>query len=332
MMNVISGMLNKELFLFFQHSGFLLYLGPNILLKGTIMHSFNNNKTIFLLNPNAGIAGISSFVKQLEKLRNEFDYCTFSNIEEFRSFMKSGKNDYDTFIAAGGDGTVNSLAAELIDSGKIIGVFPLGSGNGFAREMGFRKNFRSIVEDIRRKESFEIDVLFINDIPGINVSGIGIDSLVAHEFQNFNHRGIWNYGVAALKTLIRIKPFNVSISLGSNKIEDRFFMVSVANTRQFGNNALLAPMALPDDGKFNLVLLKPFPKILSPWFVFKMLTGTLKDSKYIKYIESEDPVIIRSEESRVHIDGEPVIIKDVISVSIRKNALRVLKSSLNNRN
>lgn len=302
MMNVISEMLNK------------------------------NNRTIFLLNPNAGTSGISLLIKQLEKFRNEFDYSTFENIKEFRSFMKSGKNDYDTFIAAGGDGTVNSLAAELIESGKIIGVFPIGSGNGFAREMGFRKNFRSIVEDIRRKESFEIDVLFINDIPSINVSGIGIDSLVAHEFQKLNRRGFWNYGVSALKVLLKIRPFNVSISLGSKKIEDRFFMVSVANTRQFGNNALLAPMAFPDDGIFNLVLLKPFPKILSPWFVFKMLSGTLKDSKYIKYIESEEQVIIRSEENRVHIDGEPVVIKDAISVTIRKNALRVLKSSLNTRN
>ena len=306
--------------------------GPNISLKGTFMNSFNNNKTIFILNPNAGTAGISPIVKQLEKFRNEFDYCTFSNIEEFRIFMKSAKNDYDTFIAVGGDGTVNSLAAELIDSGKIIGVFPLGSGNGFAREMGFRKSFRSIVEDVRKKESFEIDVLFINDTPSINVSGIGIDSLVAHEFHKLNRRGFWNYGISALKVLLRIKPFNVSISLGSNKIENQFFMVSVANTRQFGNNALLAPMALPDDGKFNLVLLKPFPKILSAWFIFKMLSGTLKDSRYIEYIESEDQVIIRSEENRVHIDGEPVIIKDAISVSIRKNALRVLKSSLNNRN
>jgi diacylglycerol kinase family enzyme len=90
-------------------------------------------------------------------------------------------------------------------------------------------------------------------------------------------------------------------------------------------------MAHPDDGKFNMVLIKPFPKILSPGLVLKMMSGTLKDSKYIKYVESENPVIIQSEESRVHIDGEPVIITGTISVSIRRNALRVLKSSFNDR-
>jgi diacylglycerol kinase (ATP) len=295
------------------------------------MHSFNNNKTIFILNPNAGISGIRPYVRRLQKFCDEFDFCDFSNKEEFRSFIKTHRNDYDVFIAVGGDGTVNSLASELINSGKIMGVLPIGSGNGFANEMGFRKNFRSLMEDIRRKKSFEIDVLFINEIPSINVAGIGLDSLVAHEFSNLRQRGIWNYGVSALKTVGEIKPFKAIVTIGEDRIEDYFFMISFANTRQFGNNAFLAPMAYPDDGKFNIVLIKPFPKILSPGLVLKMMSGTLKDSKYIKYIESENPVLIQSTESRVHIDGEPVIIADTISVSIRRNALRVLKSSFNDR-
>jgi diacylglycerol kinase (ATP) len=297
--------------------------------KRTGMQSFNNNKTLFILNPNAGIAGISLLAKRLKKFRNEVDYCSFSNIEEFRNFIKSNKNDYDTFIAVGGDGTVNSLASALIDTGKTLGVFPMGSGNGFAREMGFKKNVKKLIADIRKKESFEIDVLFINDTPSINVSGIGIDSLVAHEFDNLQLRGLWSYGVSALKVVRKIKPFSVSISFENTIIEDCFFMVSVANTRQFGSNALLAPMALPDDGKYNLVLLKQCPKILLPWLVFKMMTGTVNESKYVKYIESDDKITILSEEFRVHIDGEPVIIKDPFTVNIRKNALRVLKSSYN---
>lgn len=295
------------------------------------MQSFNNNKIIFILNPKAGIAGISSFKKQLQKFRDEFDYAAFSNIEEFRSFIRLHKNDYEVFIAVGGDGTVNSLASELIETDKILGVLPMGSGNGFAREMGFRKDIKALVKDIRKKESFKIDVLFINGTPSINVSGIGIDSLVAHEFHKLNHRGIFNYAISALKVVGKIKPFRVSITIDENKIEDHYFMVSVANTRQFGSNALLAPMASPHDGKFNLVLVKPFPKILTPLMVVLMLTGTLKESKYLRYIESENLVLIRSEESRVHIDGEPIFLEDTIAVNMKKSALRILKSSFNTR-
>jgi diacylglycerol kinase (ATP) len=260
--------------------------------------------------------------------------CSFSIITKqflFRCFIKLHKSEYNIFIAVGGDGTVNSLASELIGTDKILGVLPVGSGNGFARELGFRKNIRALVRDIRKKESVSIDVLYLNDTPSINVSGIGIDSLVAHEFNRLTHRGIFSYGISALKVVSRIKPFKVTILADGNKTEDVYYMVSVANTRQFGNNAILAPMARPDDGKFNLVLLKPYPKILLPILVLQMLNGTLKESRYLKYIESENQVIIYSEENRVHVDGEPLVFDNTINVSLKKKALRVLKSSFNTR-
>jgi diacylglycerol kinase (ATP) len=295
------------------------------------VYFFNNNKTIFIINPKAGIIPNSLLVKYLQKFRNEFDYASFPTIEEFRAFIKVHINNYDVFIAVGGDGTVNSLATELIGSGKILAVLPVGSGNGFAREMGFKTRIRSLAKDIRTKEFFDIDVLFINNNPCINVFGIGIDSLVSHEFNCLKYRGFFNYGVSAVKVVRRIKPFNVSIDFGKEKINDNFYMVSVANTRQFGNNALLAPMARPDDGKYNLVLLKPFPKIMLPLLILKMQTGTLKESKYLKYYELDSDMVIHSSESRVHIDGDPVILENAIPVKIKKNALRVLKSSFNGR-
>jgi YegS/Rv2252/BmrU family lipid kinase len=295
------------------------------------MHSFNNNKTLLLLNPKAGTRRLSNLKRQLVKFRNEFDYITISEIEDFSGFIKSKIDCYETFIAVGGDGTVNSVAANLINTDRILGVLPFGSGNGFAREMGFRRDIRSLLEDIKRKEYFGIDVLRINNSTCVNVAGVGIDSFVAHSFNKLKRRGLWNYGITILKTVKKLKSFYAAVIINDKVIEDQFYMVSIANTRQFGNNALLAPMALPDDGKFNLVLLKPFPKILLPGLVFQLLTGTLKESKYIRYIESGNPVTIRSEESRVHIDGEPVILKDAIYVSISRNALRILKSSYNKR-
>jgi diacylglycerol kinase (ATP) len=291
------------------------------------VYSFNHNKTIFLINPKAGIIPDSILIQYLKKFSSEFDYAAFATIGEFRDFMKANINNYDVFIAVGGDGTVNCLASEMIGSGKIMGVLPVGSGNGFAREMGFKPLVKWLTKDIRKKEFFDIDVIYINDHPCVNVSGIGIDSLVAHEFSNLNHRGIINYGVAATRVVGKLKPFKVSIDFGTNKISGEYYMVSVANTRQFGNNAYLAPMADPSDGKYNLVLLKPFPKYMLPVFVFRMMTKTLRESKYLKYHELDSCLTINSDEKRIHIDGDPEVAEGTISISIRKNALRVLKSS-----
>jgi diacylglycerol kinase family enzyme len=104
-------------------------------------------------------------------------------------------------------------------------------------------------------------------------------------------------------------------------------MVSVANTRQFGNDAFLAPHAKPDDGKYNVVLLKPFPKYLLPVFLFMLLNGTAKESDYVRYLESENPGTIFTDETRFHIDGEPLHLTGEIKIEILKNSLRILKTA-----
>lgn len=293
------------------------------------MHYFNNNKTLLLLNPKAGTRRLSALVRQLANFRDDFDYITIPEIEDLRSFIKSKIDYYETFIAVGGDGTVNSVASNLINTDRILGVLPFGSGNGFAREMGFRRNIRSLADDIKRKEYFGIDVLRINDSTCVNVAGVGIDSFVAHSFHTLKRRGLWNYGVTVLKIVRKLKPFNAAVSINDKLIEDQFYMISVANTRQFGNDAFLAPHAKPDDGKFNIVLLKPFPKYLLPVLLVRLLSGTLKESNYIKYFESDNPGIIYTNETRFHIDGEPCNLTGEIKVEILKNALRILKTSYN---
>jgi diacylglycerol kinase (ATP) len=290
------------------------------------MQYFNNNHTILIINPNAGMSRLAFLKRNLWKYKDELDYTTFEDLTEFRAFMKKNLDKYDIFVAVGGDGTVNSLASELKGTGKILGVLPIGSGNGFAREMGFRKDIESLVDCIRKKDPIDIDVLNINQRLCINVAGIGLDSFVAHDFQGLERRGFWNYVRTSLKVATFIKPTRVKLKIPGSEIEQDIFMLSIANTRQFGNNALIAPEAKPNDGIFNIALAKPFPGILFPFFVIRMMTGTLRESKYLKYLTTEGPVTVSSDEKRYHVDGEPLIISDPVTVSISPGSLKVLKT------
>jgi diacylglycerol kinase family enzyme len=293
------------------------------------MHFFNNNRTIVIINPRAGTRGLGYFRRTLRRYPDLFDYSTFSDINEFRTFIRKNLDNYDVFVAAGGDGTVNSLASELIGTGKILGVIPFGSGNGFAREMGFKTDVADLARCIGNCDIFEMDVLFVNNLPCINVAGTGIDSFVAHDFNNLRVRGMFNYGITTLKIASIIKPFEIEIRHEAGIMRQKTYMVSVANTRQFGHNALIAPEAVPNDGRFDIAVLEPFPKILFPFFAIRLMTGTLRDSRYLKYLVCEGKVIIKTREKRFHIDGEPVLINDEIVISIRKRSLKVLKSSHN---
>jgi diacylglycerol kinase (ATP) len=290
------------------------------------MQYFNNNRTILIINPNAGMSRLAFLKRNLWKYKDELDYTTFENLNEFRTFMKRNLDTYDIFVAVGGDGTVNSLVAELQGTGKILGVLPIGSGNGFAREMGFKKDIESLVECIRKKDPIDIDVLHVNNLPCINVAGIGLDSFVAHDFHGLERRGFWNYARTSIKVAAFLKPFRVKLLICGKVMEEDVFMLSIANTRQFGNNAIIVPQAKPNDGIFNIALAKPFPGILFPFFVIRMMTGTLRESKYLRYLTTEEPVTVSSDEKRYHVDGEPLIFNDTVTVAISRGSLRVLKT------
>ncbi len=102
-------------------------------------------------------------------------------------------------------------------------------------------------------------------------------------------------------------------------------MISIANTRQFGNNAIISPQSKPDDGIFELVLVKPFPFYLYPSFIFRMFTNTLKASKYIDYIPVRNQVEIISDFKYYHIDGEPKKSSGNISVKLLETKISFLK-------
>jgi len=292
------------------------------------MESPGIKRSLFILNPNAGIIPVKLIItKELQRRKNELSYFKSLSIDESGSHIKQSFDKFDVFVAAGGDGTVRSVATELIGSKKILGVLPLGSGNGFARELGFKTNIRSLLKDIKKEESHNIDVIMLNDQVCLNVAGVGLDSFVAHSFNKLKTRGFWSYVWAILINFFTSRPVSVKIKIpGEENISEDLFLMTIANTRQFGNNAYIAPDASPNDGIIDIVLVKPFPKIMLPVFAWRLLRGTLKNSKYIRYIKTDKSFTIHTPETRFHIDGEPVEISGDITISIKHNILKVLKT------
>ena len=289
----------------------------------------NTNKALFVLNPTSGVPPVNFIVsKDLERRKNDLCFCKSMTKEETGSLIKQNFNKYGVFVAAGGDGTVHTVASELVGTEKILGVLPLGSGNGFAKEFGFKMNVRSLLSDIKNAESMLIDVIEINDNLCLNVAGIGLDSFVAHSFNNLKLRGFLPYVWLTFKTFLALRPFHVKIKCGGEEIiSEKLFVLTIANTRQFGNNAYIAPEASPNDGMIDIVLIKPFPKILGSLFILRLFTKRINKSKYVRHLKTDKEIIIETDETRFHIDGEPLDISGKVVIRIRREVLKVLKTS-----
>ena len=291
----------------------------------------NNKKPLFILNPGSGVPPVNFIVsKELDRRKNELSYLKSMSVQDTETIISDNLNNHTVFIAAGGDGTVHSVASTLVGSEKIFGVLPLGSGNGFAKEFGFKLNVRSLLSDIQKADSVNIDVIEINEKLCLNVAGIGLDSFVAHSFHTLKLRGFLPYVALTFKTFLRLRPFHVTIKCGGKVIfSEKLFVLTIANTRQFGNNAFIAPEAQPNDGKIDLVLIKPFPKILGSLFIIRLFTKRINKSKYVQHIQTDQEIIIETDETRFHIDGEPLQISGKVVVKIKREILKVLKTSRN---
>jgi diacylglycerol kinase family enzyme len=129
---------------------------------------------------------------------------------------------------------------------------------------------------------------------------------------------------------LQLRPFHVTIKCGGEEIvSEKLFVLTIANTRQFGNNAFIAPDARPNDGIIDIVLIKPFPKILGPVFIIRLFTKRLNESKYVKHIKTDKEIVIQTDETRFHIDGEPLKISGEVVVRIKRGALKVLRTTRN---
>lgn len=296
-----------------------------------IPYAEKKDKALFILNPGSGVPPVNFVIsKDLDRRKHELNLRKSLTKEDTCNLIKENFHNHRVFVAVGGDGTVHTVANELVNTDKILGVLPLGSGNGFAKEFRFGINIRSLLTDIKKAETMNVDVIEINGNLCLNVAGIGLDSFVAHSFNSLKLRGFLPYVWLTLKTFLQLRPFHVVLKCeGEEIVSEELFVLTIANTRQFGNYAFIAPDALPNDGMIDVVMIRPFPKILGPVFILRLFTKKINKSKYVRHFKTDKEIIIKTNETRFHIDGEPVSISGEVIVRIKQEVLKVLKTSRN---
>jgi YegS/Rv2252/BmrU family lipid kinase len=278
-------------------------------------------KFAFIINPYSAKKNYQPFLDSLSKKVENPLYIVSRSLEDTDDFIRRVWNDVDIFVAVGGDGTISVVAQKLINTNKILAVFP--SGNGFSNETNFNKNISRLLEKIEEKKFREIDTFMVNEHFSINVSGTGFDGKVVKEFEKTD-RGFKNYIKVSIQTFFKYKPIKIKfLEENYKQYNGKYLMLNIANTRQFGNNAYIAPMASKSDGLVDLVLVKKFPLTYSPFFAFRMFTKRLRDDDYVTYLPVSE-IEFKVNTKTWHIDGEFKKIKSPISIKVLPKSLRIL--------
>ncbi len=286
-------------------------------------------RILFIVNPISGglnKISIPTLIDEnldLDKFDAEIIYTDFPHHAKQLASEGLAQN-FDIVAAVGGDGTINEVADVLESSGKTMAIVPCGSGNGLARTLGIPLNTAKAIARINNLSFTAIDVGLLNDKKFFNMAGMGFDAHISAHFANSKKRGFFGYLKSTLKEVSSYRPQHYKIHIGDKKLSVDAFMLSLANSSQYGNNAHISPTASLKDGLLDICIIKPFPLKVFPILGWRMFSKTAHKSKYVDIIKANDFSVLRQTDGPVHVDGEPLNMGETLNVSVKKLALNII--------
>lgn len=287
----------------------------------------------FIVNPIAG-KGRHSFSEVF--LQNYFETHTYNITIKSSAYkghaihlaQESINQQADVIVACGGDGTINEVASTLVGKSILLGIVPIGSGNGLASNLDIPKNIEKALYVIKKNQHTAIDVGCVNQRYFFSNTGFGFTANVIKNYEALQKRTLLCYVKASLKSFQQFsKNTEVLLSIDDKMEVCSPFVVFVSNSNVMGYNVSLTPKASLKDGLLDIVIVPKLSKLKMLFFGFCMLIKKPYLLKEVICYQSDKIKLFRKQGEffELQIDGEFVKTNnESIVISLKKESLNVL--------
>jgi len=247
-----------------------------------------------------------------------------------RDQIRSGLEKYEPTlaVACGGDGTVSLLAEMIRDSGIKLGIVPLGSANGMAFQLGIPRDPVSAVEVVFNGIARDTDALRIDQRHlCLHMADLGMNARVVHRFEKGGIRGFAGYARQYFRELFNRHNFRFELHTDQGTYRSRAVMIVLANASFYGTGARITPEGRPDDGRFEVVVVKAYPF----WFMFymavSMILRNFRHDKFFRTFRCRSATLSLHTPQELQIDGEPMGKSGKVEAEILPARLNVMVPS-----
>jgi diacylglycerol kinase (ATP) len=289
----------------------------------------------FIYNPRSGLIHPEQFIRRMIAYYFPSNLCSydFGKTEgkghAYELARNAAEQGYEIVVAIGGDGTVNETAAGLVNSDTTLGIMPNGSGNGLARGLGIPISIRRSAKLITMGQSRSIDVGQTGDRHFFVIAGLGLDAMIGKRFEQGKMRGPAPYYIAGVREFFRYQAPEYEIKFEGQTIRTRALLVAIANTKQYGNNAIIAPNARPDDGLLDLAIIEPTSFVSAVYHLPSLFTGRIDRAPFTRIYRATKFRIYREFPAPYTLDGEVFEGTNQISITMLPKALKVIVNDIN---
>lgn len=314
---------------------------------------------LVIVNLNAGVGKCGRNWKairnSLQDRKIKFDAFFSDYRKHALELVQRNLLNYSKIIVVGGDGTFNEVINGIFLQNQIspkditIGYIPMGSGNDWGKMYGISGDFEDAIQTILNGKTFLQDIgkvtfrNFENNTESryfANIAGLGFDARVvekSNKQKDKGHGGKLLYLYNLLSSLLSYNSNIVSIKTENTTFTENIFSMNIGICRYSGGGMLQVPDALPDDGLFDITIIKKIGKLDILSSIKKLYNGTIKKHPKVKSFQAAFIEINSDKKIQLEADGEdfgyiPVkfeIVEKAINVII-KNSNFTMENLKNN--
>jgi len=284
----------------------------------------------FIVNPISGKGSHGITVEFLKAYFHETDYTIEVSYSEYKKHavlltQRAIQSNPHIIVACGGDGTINEVASCLVGTTIMLGIIPVGSGNGLASHLKIPRDINAALKIILSHSSHKMDVGQVNQQYFFSNMGIGIDALIIKNYEAAKKRTLLAYISASIKAATQFKISPAVLTINTISIKCNPFLLFISNSNEMGYGMSLTPNASLFDGMLDVVVLPKLNLLSKLYFGFLVLINKTETFKSVKQytadaLEIEMPHKIFTD---VQIDGE------YHNLKTNKLTIKILTKSLN---
>jgi len=238
---------------------------------------------------------------------------------EFTREMIAG--GYRKIISIGGDGTLHEVINGIFTQDHcpakeiILGLIPVGTGNDWGRMFGIPLIYEGAVKVIREGKLLLHDIGVIDYFHGeekaktyfINIAGLGFEAVVVKKTNKQKDKGMSNkaiYFYNLLSSLVSYRNTSVEITIDGRSSRAKIFSINVGNGRYCGGGMRQTPDAIPDDGLFDITVIKEMGRIEIIRSLQLLYDGTIMSHPKVDGYRSNNLKVTSDSVVYIEADGE----------------------------
>lgn len=226
------------------------------------------------------------------------------------------------FIVVGGDGTLNEVINGIFNQDNVpttqflVAMIPVGTGNDWCRMFGIPFNYSEAVNTIKTHNTFLQDIGLVSYVNTnkntrryfINVAGMGYDAVVAaktNHDKEMGRGGVLIYLKNLFTSLLFYKHTQINLQIdNAPALSHKTFSISIGICKYNGGGMKQLPHAIPDDGIFNITLIKKLGKFTVLKQVKNLYDGSFINHPKVKTFTGSHIKISSTPPIQLEADGE----------------------------